>query len=106
MPFDKDNRIYIVYTVIVNFKHRGLRLLFTKNNARGVSGNMLQKLKRILVTLDGAESPDDMNLPGFNLHTLKGRKRGTWAVTVTGNFRVTFKISGDKVHDVDLIDYH
>jgi len=47
-----------------------------------------------------------MNLPGYRLHRLKGKRAGTWSVTVSGNWRVTFSFEGEDAFDVDLEDYH
>lgn len=48
----------------------------------------------------------DMDLPGLHLHELKGDRKGTWAVSVSGNWRVTFRFEGKDATEVDYEDYH
>ncbi len=59
-----------------------------------------------LAALDTAETMDDMNIPGFYLHPLKGRKKGVWAIRVSGNRRLTFRFQEQNVHEVNYEDYH
>lgn len=92
--------------MILNFKHRGLRQLYEQDNPRGVSAEHVSKLQNILARLEAAESPEDMNLPGFRLHPLRGNRSGSWAVTVRANWRVTFRFEGLNVADVNYEDYH
>lgn len=71
-----------------------------------MSPNLVPKLERILSRLDVATGPETMNLPGMRLHQLKGEMKGYWSVSVSGNWRVTFRFKEADVVDVDLIDYH
>ena len=66
----------------------------------------VQKLKDILAALDLSRTPKDMDLPGFGLHELKGRQKGRYAVSVSGNWRVTFRFEDGSAVDVDYVDYH
>jgi proteic killer suppression protein len=66
----------------------------------------LTKLRNILARLDAAGSIEDMNLPGFNLHALKGPLHGFMAVTVRANWRVTFRFVEGHAFEVDYLDYH
>jgi proteic killer suppression protein len=66
----------------------------------------LTKLRKILARLDAASSVEDMNLPGFAVHSLKGPFKGFWAVTVRANWRVIFRFADGHVFDVDYLDYH
>jgi len=66
----------------------------------------LEKLRDILAVLDRSRSPDDMDLPGFRLHPLKGALKGQFAVSVSGNWRVTFRFENGHAVDVDYLDYH
>lgn len=88
------------------FKHKGLRLLFEDDNAKGVNTEHVRKLKQILATLHAAETIEAMRLPTFGLHALKGDLRGFWAVTVRANWRVIFRFEDGKASDVDLVDDH
>jgi toxin HigB-1 len=64
------------------------------------------RLENVLSVLDAAANPADLDLPGYRLHPLKGELKGLWAVTISGNWRVTFRIENGSVFDVDLTDYH
>ncbi len=66
----------------------------------------VEKLLRILTTLDRSESPEGMDLPGFRLHALKGRMKDHYAVSVSANWRVTFRFEEGHAVDADYIDYH
>lgn len=92
--------------MIQSFRHKGLELLFEKDDRRRVQVNHADKLVRILARLDEASEVGHMGLPGFRLHPLKGNFAGFWSVTVSGNRRVIFRFTGGHASDVDLIDYH
>ena len=92
--------------MIVGFKHRGLKRLFEQGDKSQVGADMLQKVENILAVLNRAGRPDDMDLPGFRLHPLKGERQGHWAVTVRANWRIVFRFEGADAADVDLLDYH
>lgn len=76
------------------------------DSTKGLSAEMLPKLRRMVARLDVAAAPEQMNLPGWRLHQLKGPLKGFWSVWVTGNWRLVFRFSGSDVVDVDLVDYH
>jgi proteic killer suppression protein len=92
--------------MIRSFRHRGLKALYDGRTARRVAPEHLEKLRDILALLDRSRKPDDMNLPGFRLHPLKGGLTGHWAVWVSGNWRVTFRFEDGDVVNVDYVDYH
>ena len=92
--------------MIVHFKHRGLELFFTKGSFRGIPAQFASRLERLLDRLEVATFPKDMDLPGYKFHELKGRRKGIYAVTVSGNWRLTFEFNRDDVVNVDLEDYH
>ena len=72
----------------------------------GVNAPHVRKLRQILLALNNATNPAGMNLPGLRLHPLRGQRRGQWAVSVSGNWRVVFEFDGPDATDVDLVDYH
>ncbi len=72
----------------------------------GPTFQFVRKLQVILTTLNAATSPAGMDVPAFRLHPLKGERKGQWAVSVSGNWRVVFRFEGQDATDVDLIDYH
>lgn len=92
--------------MIRSFRHKGLRQLFEDGDRRRVRADYVDKIERILAVLDRATEPADMGLPGFRLHPLKGALSGFWAVSVSGNWRIVFRMEGGHAHDVDLLDYH
>lgn len=92
--------------MIRNIRHKGLRRLHVKDDGSGVKQDHVERLKDILARLEVAANSHDMALPGLHLHPLAGRRRGTWAVTVSGNWRVTFQFIGEVVTEVDYEDYH
>jgi len=92
--------------MIRSFKHKGLEQFFINGTKRGIQPDHTDKIARILDRLDASTSPIDMNLPGYRLHELKGSEKGTWAVTVNGNWRITFQFFGQDAHIVDYKDYH
>jgi toxin HigB-1 len=92
--------------VIKSFRHKGLKRLYEDDDLRGVQAEHLTKLRNILARLDAAAAVDDMDLPGFGLHALKGALRGVWAVTIRANWRVIFRFVEGDAFDVDYLDYH
>ena len=92
--------------MIQSFRHKGLKRLYEDDDPRGVLAEHLTKLRNILARLDAAGLVEDMNLPGFRLHALKGTFQGFWAVTVRANWRVVFRFVEGHAFDVDYLDYH
>jgi proteic killer suppression protein len=92
--------------MIKTFRHKGLKQLFESGSSRAVRTDLTRRLIRQLDFLNRATSPADMNLPGYRLHQLQGERRGTWSVTVSGNWRLTFSFQDRDVTDIDLEDYH
>jgi len=92
--------------MIQKFKHKGLKLLFESGNASGINTQHLARIRKILALLETAESIEDMNLPGLDLHQLKGDRKGEWAVKVSGNWRITFKLEKSDAFDINYEDYH
>ena len=91
--------------MIKTFRHQGLRQLFENVGSTLVSAELSLRLTRQLDFLNRAISPADMNLPGYRLNELKGERLGIWAVTVSGNRRLTFSFQDRDACDVDLEDY-
>ena len=92
--------------MIASFRHRGLKALYGGKTARRVAPAHVERLRDILAALDLSREPEGMNLPGFRLHELKGTLEGHWAVSVSGNWRVTFRFEDGSAVDVDYVDYH
>lgn len=95
-----------VARVIQASKHKGLERLFLRGTTSGIRAEHAPRVRLVLGRLNASASPADMNLPGLFLHELKGRRRGTWSVRVSGNWRITFSFPGPDAHDVNYEDYH
>ena len=91
---------------IKGFWHKGLEQFFVTGTKRGIQAKHADRLRLILGRLSVATTSADMNLPGLALHELQGVRKGTWAVKVSGNWRVTFTLAGVDVTAVDYEDYH
>jgi len=92
--------------MISRFKHKGLELFFTNGSHKGVPAQQGARIERMLDRLDAAREAKDMDLPGFKFHALKGVRQGEFAVSVSGNWRITFEFDGQDAVNVNLEDYH
>lgn len=92
--------------MIQSFRHKGLRKFFESGSAAGIQPHHAKRLRMILVALDTALNIDDMNIPGFRLHPLKGSERGRWSVWVNSNWRLTFEFKDGHADILDYEDYH
>ena len=92
--------------MIQSFKHKGLKKLYETGSLQGVRTEHANRLRLILARLDASQSPEDMRLPGLNLHALKGEYKDYWAVSVSGNWRVIFRFVNNNAADVNYLDYH
>lgn len=80
--------------------------MFEEGDKSRIGAALVAKVERVLLVLDAADSPQDLDLPGFRLHPLKGDLKGFWSVTISGNWRLIFRFENGEALDVDLIDYH
>lgn len=92
--------------MIRSFRHKGLKRLFLEDDRSKLDAQDADKIARILARLSQSRTPQDMAIPGFRLHPLKGKRQSYWAVTVRANWRIVFRFDGEDAVDVDLIDYH
>ncbi len=92
--------------MIKNFRHKGLKKLYESGSKQGVKAEHAARLAVILARLDASSTPEDMNLPGLGLHTLKVSLKDFWSVSVSGNWRVIFRFEGNHATDIDYLDYH
>jgi toxin HigB-1 len=92
--------------VIKSFKHKGLEQFYNTGSLAGIQAKHKQKLRMRLIAMDTATNIQDIDLPGFRLHPLKGDKAGLWAIDVSKNWRITFKFQDGSVYVVDYEDYH
>jgi len=92
--------------MIRTFKHAGLKRYFETGKAKGIAADMAKRIQTRLNVLNRARELRDLNLPGFGFHALKGDRKGEYALTVTGNYRLTFRFENSDVLDLNLEDYH
>ena len=92
--------------VVRSFRHKGLERFWTRGETRRIPADRAARIERMLDKLDTAEVPGDINLPGYDFHPLKGKQKGRYAVSVSGNWRMTFAFDGKDAIDIDLEDYH
>ena len=92
--------------MIRSFTHKGLERFFQTGTKAGISPQFAKRLRLQLSALDAASKAEQMDLPGWQLHELKGGLAGHWAVSVNGNWRMTFRFVGEDAEVVDLQDYH
>ena len=92
--------------MIKSFGHKGLQAFFERGTKASIRPDHAPKLARLLARLDSATCDRDMNVPGWGLHPLSDDLRGHWAVSVNGNWRMTFTFDGTDAVLVDYMDYH
>jgi toxin HigB-1 len=92
---------------IRSVRHRGLLRLIEDDDERELRPDLVRRLRNILAVLIAASSMDGVKgPPGWRIHQLKGDRSGTWTISVSGNWRLTFAIRQDEICDLDLEDYH
>lgn len=92
--------------MIKSFIHKGLEDFFFEGSKRGIQARHAQRIADILDRLDAATEIKDMNYPGSEFHPLHPKKKGRWAVKVSGNWRITFRFIDGAAYEVDYEDYH
>lgn len=92
--------------MIKSFKHKGLERFFTTGKKSGIQARHAEKLRDQLTMLHTAMVIDDMDIPSWNLHELKGNKMNYWSIRVNQNWRVVFKFEDGDAYVVNYEDYH
>jgi proteic killer suppression protein len=92
--------------MIKSFKHKGLRQFFELGDTSGIQAKHIKKLRIQLAAIDTAQVIDDIDLPSFSLHPLKGERHGIWSVSVNANWRVTFEFRDGNAFILNYEDYH
>ncbi len=92
--------------MIQSFRHRGIEKFFHTGSKAGIQPKHESRLRILLTTLNLAVAPQEMNRAGWEWHPLKGKLENHWAVTVSGNWRLTFAFQGEDAILVDYRDYH
>ena len=96
----------ILFSVIQSFRHKGLRHFFATGKKSGIQPNHAGRLRLQLAALDTAETIEDMDVPGYRLHPLKGQMKSRWSIWVSGNWRLIFEFKDGNAHALDYEDYH
>lgn len=92
--------------MIQTFRHKGLRRFFESGSVAGIQPKHAKRLRMLLVALETAQTIDDMDVPGFILHRLKGKDKGRYSIWVDGNWRITFEFREGNVCLLDYEGYH
>ncbi|MBL4571924.1 MAG: type II toxin-antitoxin system RelE/ParE family toxin [Gammaproteobacteria bacterium] len=92
--------------MIKTFKHKGLEKYFTSGSMSGIQANHASKISDQLAFLHAAQSIEDINKPGYQLHELKGKLKGHWSISVSGNWRIVFRFIDGDAYVVNYEDYH
>jgi toxin HigB-1 len=92
--------------MIQSFRDRRLKRLFERGDRSKVPPDMADKIENVLAVLDSASTVDDVDLPGYRLHPLKGDLAGLWSLTINANWRIVFRFEDGMAFDVELIDYY
>ncbi len=102
----RDVTQYTNWSMIRSFKHKGIEGFFLSGSKAGIKPSHAAKLNDRLTVLNAAIKPAQMNVPGWQFHALSGNLAGHWAVSVNGNWRLTFSFEGEDAVLVDYQDYH
>lgn len=92
--------------MISGFRHKGLKRLFEQGDRSKIRPDLVETIENILTVLDQAEVIQDVAVPRYRLHALKGDWKGFWSVTVKANWRIVFRFDKGRASDVELLDYH
>jgi len=92
--------------MILSFRHKGLKKFFEQGSTAGIQAVHAKRVRMQLAALDTAQRIEDMDIPGFRLHQLKGTEQGRWSVAVSGNWRITFEFHDGNAYVLDYEDYH
>ena len=95
-----------LFSLIQTFKSKALEKLFKEGNAKGIPKEFEKRTRARLEVIDAAIIIDDIRIPGYDLHELKGDRQGSWSIKVSGNWRITFTFQDNNAYDIELEDYH
>jgi proteic killer suppression protein len=92
--------------VIKSFKHKGIKKYFESGSTAGIQNSHARKLEMPLVAMDTAHVIEDIDLPGYQLHSLRGDREGIWSISVNGHWRITFEFKDGNAYILNYEDYH
>ena len=92
---------------VYSIRHRGLKRFYERGETRGLPQDRVERLRRILTAIDEADTIAELEpMPGWRLHALHGDRLGTWSISLSGNWRITFQVVEDAIFDLNFEDYH
>ena len=92
---------------IQSVRHRGLERLLEQDDPRERRGDLVKRIRNVLALMIAASGIETLQgPPGWRIHQLVSDRAGTWSISVSGNWRITFIIDGGFIVDLDLKDYH
>lgn len=92
---------------IRSIKHRDLRRFIEDNDPREIRGDLVNRPRNILTVLMSASDIAGVQGPrGWRNHELAGDRAGTWSISVSGNWRITFALVGGEIVELNMEDYH
>jgi proteic killer suppression protein len=94
---------------IRNVIHRGLRRFIENDDSSGLQTVAVPKVRKIVSFLQDMEQERELRtVPSWRAHQLTGDRKGTWSLSVTRNWRITFQIDQTEIEiiDLDYEDYH
>ena len=93
--------------ILLKFRHKNLEALYNEDKSKGLPSVAVSKLKRVLAALEFADDISSIaTMPGWRLHSLTGDRKGEYSITITANWRLTFRVDGNLVTEIDFQDYH
>ena len=92
--------------MIKSFKHKGLEKFYSSGSTKGIQAKHAKKIRMQLAALDTAQHIEDLDIPGYRLHQLKGGLKGLWSITVNANWRITFEFFDSNIYIINYEDYH
>lgn len=92
---------------IRSVRHKGLKRYIEDDDAKGIRPDLINRVRNILAMLISAADMDGISgPPGWRIHRLTGDRIGTWSISASGNWRITFELEGGEISNLDLEDYH
>jgi proteic killer suppression protein len=90
-----------------SIRHKGLRRFVEENDSKGIRNDLVDRVRKILTAVLASDDIENLQgPPGWRVHQLIGDRAGTWSISVSGNWRITFEVENGEVSNLDLEDYH
>jgi proteic killer suppression protein len=92
--------------MVKSFKHNGVENFYLTGSKQGIQGKHVSELRMQLIALDSAQSIEDLDIPGYRLHELRGNRKGIWSITVKSHGRVSFECTDGNASIINNEEYH